>query len=300
MVLRPDGSTYDAYIGTVASWSHVYNDVAVDYSSQGFSIRADKKEGTDKVLFRLPKADTSYRYYAYSDENGEINAPANDTSINRSNAGKLRTNDKGYVTIALTANSSADNDLYVVGNPYMATLDMTAFFAGNPQFEVKYWTMTDGEQIAFDSESLATIAPMQSFFVMLKAGGTRNAFFTSEMTTQSADASTLQETTRTNTAYQYPRLTLTAESNGMRSRAIIVETPEGHAEYQADEDVQTLFDSNTADQPTPYTTAGQQAASSNKVPEISMILFGVHSNDNETAVTVVVEGAAELTTPPSS
>ena len=50
-------------------WSHVYNSVWEKYAGgEGYSIKPELAgEDGGKVLFRLPKADDSYKYY---DEGG--------------------------------------------------------------------------------------------------------------------------------------------------------------------------------------------------------------------------------------
>ena len=73
-----------------------------------------------------------------------------------------------------------------------------------------------------------------------------------------------------------PALTLTTEG----SKATIVLNEEAAAGYAANEDVETLFDSNLADVPMVYTVADGMAVSINQMPQIGMVPFGVVCNDN--------------------
>ena len=198
LVLKPDGNTYDAYKGKVANWSHVYNDVEVDYSVQGFSIKADKKDGNDvKVMFRIPKADDKYRYFSYCDESSTPVSPTNEKTIVRSEPSKLRTDGAtdGVITVALATNADANNELYLMCNPYMATLDMTAFFAANTHLEAKYWTIAEGKQsISSEITTLGDVKPLQAFLVKpitktavnFNPGMTKNTAQTTRTTTRSS------------------------------------------------------------------------------------------------------------------
>ena len=288
IVLKPDGTKYDAYKATVASWSYVFNDVAVDYSSQGFSIKPDRQDaqGT-KVLFRLPKADTSYRYYTYDDKTGNISATDNTTAITRNNSGKLRTygTTGGNITIPLATNGHSTNDLYLMSNPYMATIDMNQFFAANPQFEAKYWIVTSSEQKTYIQGTLSYMVPMQSFLVKLKAGGTASATFTPAMTVKrSVGSGTL---TRGNEGIA--ALTITAQRNEARSTATILLDGIANNDFMDSEDAEALFDSNLGELPTIYTVAGQQATSINVLPEIVSTPLGLQSDDLS-EVTVTFDG----------
>ena len=170
IVLKEDGGTYDAYKGRVANWSHVYNDVKVDYSVQGFSIKADKKDGTNEVMFRLPKADTEYRYFAYDDVSTTPASDGHNTDIARTDPGKLRTHGSanGNINVELATNADSNNKLYLMCNPYMATLDMNAFFATNTHLEAKYWTIAAGKQsISNDITGQIDVKPLQAFLVKI-------------------------------------------------------------------------------------------------------------------------------------
>ena len=295
MVLKPDGTKYDAYKATVASWSYVYNDVAVDYSSQGFSIKPDRQDaqGT-KVLFRLPKADTSYRYYTYDDKTGNISATDNTTAITRNNSGKLRTygTTGGNITIPLATNGHSTNDLYLMSNPYMATIDMNLFFAANPQFEAKYWLVTSSEQKTYIQGTLSYVVPMQSFFVKLKAGGTASATFTPAMMVKRSVASG----TLTRGDNGIASLTITAQRNELRSTATIVIDAAADNDFIDSEDAEALFDSNLAEMPTIYTVAGLQTTSINVLPEIISTPLGLQSDDSG-EVTICFDGVESIASP---
>lgn len=142
-------------------WGHTFNDVQVPYHTSdnaladnlaGFSIRAHKKDQTDKVQIRLPKADTTYDYFEWND----VADPAADTGIktvSKPNFDYKIDDDTGTNTMVtlftvptsnrlVTDEHQHDGDLrysvdamqqngdyLLVGNPYMVSIDMNRFFA---------------------------------------------------------------------------------------------------------------------------------------------------------------------------
>ncbi|MDO4160714.1 MAG: hypothetical protein Q4D41_09685 [Prevotellaceae bacterium] len=170
-----DGAT--STMALTANWSGVYNDLDVSYSPGiGFSL---KVPGTDDATFRLPKADTSYKYYNADGTVSSIDA----VTISRTNANKLATDDMftrveysysesttGSDLVITLPESSSDEGYYLIGNPFMAELNMSEFLAGNNDvFEQKYWK-SDGvvgipASGLITEETTGTIQPLESFFV---------------------------------------------------------------------------------------------------------------------------------------
>lgn len=106
------------------NWSHVYNDASESYDGvNGIAIKVGKKIGTN-ALMRLPKADTSYQYYDGGDK--EIGSPVN---VEKATSGQFKVTTE-TVTQTLS-NESSNNKLYLVGNPYMVSIDMERFFKVN-------------------------------------------------------------------------------------------------------------------------------------------------------------------------
>ena len=296
IVLRTDGSTYDAYSGKVSTWTHVYNDVLVDYSSQGFSIKADRRTGTGKVLFRLPKADTHYRYFAVEDEEGQIDSPANTVELSRDQPYRLRTDASadGNVTIRLADNSDADNDIYLLGNPYMATINMQQFFAINTQLEAKYWTIEADEQYSYsEATGLGSIAPLRSFMVQLKAGGSKQISFQPTMTLPMG-------TTTTSTRMEQgllQSLTLALRADRYQSEAYLHIDDSADMAFCPSEDTEALFDSNLDSRIALYTIAGTQAVGINSVPGLSTIPMGIWGGEEGETVYFSLRGQGDLSIP---
>lgn len=286
-------------------WSHSYNDATVAYApgngDNGFSLRAHKRDQQAKALIRLPKADISYTYYNIEDgveDEGGHGAVVKDDGNKRNLLADAQTvGDYAPVTMTLD-NYSEGNDIYLVSNPYMASLDMNLFFEANADVigeSRKLWTIVDGEVKVSPTESgaLATIAPGQAFFIKVPGGKDKEVKFTTNMVTNQkvdfngnlqAAMAKFTEAERRKRAQQ--ALVMTARSDGKKSTAIVRLNTEADEDFQDREDVETLYDSNLTDVPTLYTIAGDQAVSVNSLPAIGAVPLGiVCATDTQAEVT---------------
>lgn len=276
------------------NWSALYNKVDEAYTpGTGFSLKV--QDATGNVTFRLPKADDSYTYYSQGGTPGEIS-----TSISRDNAYRLKSDElyernininasgqkKDPITISLP--EAAHGDYYLVGNPFMAHLDMVEFFNENTSFAEMYWLVTEkGQEVAVGgsgdgliSTGTGKIAPLQSFFVKLKtdeAGNLveapENITFTQEMQTLGGTGDGLRSANA---------LTITATtSDGRTSRAAVAYDMAASADYEASEDAELFLDSNLGDVPMVYSVAGTMATSINRTSELYNIPLGVYGSKQE-------------------
>jgi len=298
LVYKKGGGSEDAYVVDYVDWSWVYNKVEETYKpGYGFSVKPDNVVN-NKVLFRLPKGDTQYMYYSY-------NTPAtggNNTTITRTNPGKFQTIGSAFeVTIT---NETTGNNLFLVGNPFMATLDMEKFFQQNTGLEKKYWILTAAGQGAavFDSNTnnLVTsltgaeqyIAPIQGFFVKgLTSDKAATIKFTPDMVVEKPAGGKLRSTQASQMESNGNELLLKAERNGYQSSILIVKRADAENEYNSEEDVELLLDSNLSDVPSLYSVAGDRAAIINVQADSKSIPLGVYGENNE-LVTITISGAA--------
>ncbi len=93
-------------------WSNTYNDATVDYSKGAFSVMVmNHLKGNDtsngKSVIRLPKEDTMYDYYKFS-ENGSDNG-GTDTDLGTIQSGKDRAKNRGRLKTDLLLPTSAQN-----------------------------------------------------------------------------------------------------------------------------------------------------------------------------------------------
>ena len=265
-------------------WGHTYNDVQVPYSNlAGFSIRAHRKDQTDKVLIRLPKADTSYEYYDWSDTSSDP-AAVDVKGVAKPNVNKLVSDyqdDTDTETSPLTftiSNMQQNGDYVLVGNPFMVSLDMKKFFETNSTLGTDgYWTFTAGAAEAHAIPTAAKTAtgiikPLQAFFV--KKGTATQITFNKEMQIDGnfPTPPTVLGGTRGGEVAAVTLKAVSEEGSSVASIAIGEEASDG---YDEGEDVETLFDSNLDDVPMVYTVAGNKAVSIDVRRKLDVVPFGV-------------------------
>ena len=287
-------------VAVAGNWSALYNDVAEAYTpGTGFSLKVqdlpEPTSGSEAVAkFRLPKADPKYSYYSYPQENQN---PVEGVDIPRYTPGRLRSDtlftrntnlSDGKVgkPIEVTLSQNGDSRYYLVGNPFMAHLDMNAFFSRNTGFAKKYWLVTEGNQSAAVGTGSDTdngwitvggdvnIAPLQSFFVERTSGeGNVKVTFTQDMQTLGGTGDGLRSANA---------LTITATTtDGRTSRAAVAYDMAASADYEASEDAELFLDSNLGDVPMVYTVAGTMATSINRTSELYNIPLGVYGSKQE-------------------
>ena len=227
--------------------------------------------------------------------------------IDRPNAGRLKSDDiyhrtetntsYGSVThkeFTVTLSESANGEYYLVGNPFMAHLDMNAFFGENTNLQRTYWlvdnnsqTVATGTEEDLTSNSPSadnTVAPLQSFFVKLGENQTApvNITFTHDMQVLGGTSDGLRSTSDV--------LYLTAtNADGKVSRAAVAYSGMASDDYRSGEDAELFLDSNLGDVPMVYTVAGTMATSINTRTACERVPLGVYGMRDE-EVTLRFEG----------
>jgi hypothetical protein len=286
-IFKTDHTSTDAYISS--NWSYVYNEVSEPYSpGTGFVIKPIYgTPGVSKLLFRLPKNDASYSYYSY-----DGNTTGDNTAITRTNNGKLALdNAAANVNLNIT-NQSGANDIFLVGNPMMASLDMKLFFDQNTSLERKFWIITTNglstAQIAADGVITTSgadvltrnIAPMQAFFVK-RADGSNTSSIALNPSMSIAASSTSQLRSADNENNSCKKLTLTANGNDFTSSTVIVKKEGAYDSYDSKEDVLLIHDENLIEKPSLFTLTGNKAVMINTVSNIDSIPLGILSKTDQ-------------------
>ena len=284
-------------------WSHVYNKLDENYSEgKGFALKAGDQYKTlsAKWLFRLPKEDEEYKYFkpdgGYSDLKVSVPKPEKYMlNVPYSNEPSLL----GEISQPLTANTHSNNLYYIVGNPYTASLSMYRFLNGNPSFERKVWTLDNGVLNAhiipegtYNRKDDYIIEPMQGFFVKVKEGATvSQAYFTLMMTTDrwTSGGSAISETPA--------KMSINVVENGKRmAMAKVVVEDDADDDFNDDEDIELLNNTELEDIPQVYTIASTQAAALNALPKIGILPFGVIAKEKK-MVAVELEANRYLDAP---
>lgn len=294
-----EGQTTNANVGFNTStpmWSAAYNDASVPYTAgAGFSIKAaNASDGTPgSLVFRFPKADTNYEVSTGTIERANEGRLFISGLLDRSNPLALVRKDD--VTAEFVA--SQDGKYMIVGNPYMAPLDLQKFFDINTNLTGMYWTETeqgpgaggsdgDGNNWLDPSET-STIAPYGAFFVeKTNATGDNTVKFTADMQKFDSEAGTTAN------------FTITAENESGRSGAALAYADNADNGYEAAEDVQLMSNllGNNANELSVYTVAGDKAASVNRVKDLQQIPLGVFAADGD-VTTLTFTGVEALLEP---
>lgn len=278
-------------------WSSAYNDASVPYvAGGGFSIKGVLKDATS-LLFRFPKADTNY---GVSTE-----------TLNRTNAGKLlvtdlldRSNPLNYApkeNVTVTLTPSADGKYLMVGNPFMAPLDVQAFVESNSDvLAQKYWissnlttaAVTYDENSKTWSDGTSLIAPYAVFYVQIAETATpdEKGNFIVKFT---ADMQKF-ETTSTGEGSQTVSLKITAEdAEGSSSAAVRYAASASNGFGMEDAQMISGLTGNADNAPKVYTVAGNTAVSVNQLKDAQRIPLGVTAADGS-VVTLTFSGVAAV------
>ena len=283
-------------------WSSAYNDASVPYvAGGGFSVKGILNQGqqqssTEKLLFRFPKADTKYTV-----------STAENKTVDRTTAGKLlvskmvdRSNPLLYVhpdVVSATLTPSADGKYLMVGNPFMAPLDVQAFVAANSDvLAQKYWIRSDltTAAVTYDgtrwSEGTSLIPPYSVFYVEAKTPSTATAGVEVKFT---ADMQQF-ETTSTDAGSQAASLKITAEAaEGSSSAAVRYAASASNGFGMEDAQMISGLTGNADNAPQVYTVAGNTAVSVNQLKDAQRIPLGVTAADGS-VVTLTFSGVAAV------
>lgn len=312
-VVAADGYDYSAQVNydaanedveyVTSEWSHPFNDMKQAYArGMGYSLYPEPKEATadaSVALFRLPKADNSFDYY---DHTGNKKNPQSTGMIDRSLNGLLLTNNsktdnpmKLNGVIEVTPEETQQrNGYFLVGNPYMASIDMKLFLQDNPQLFEKYWIVDNGTLRAFgkdESFGLGRVAPMQAFFVKATTGA-----LLTNIVFNPSQCAILFNTGKNNVNRRNTAITLHASNAKGQSMARVLTHEEADNDFDDREDVEVIFDKDLTSAPQVYTVSGNCAAAINHLTSLRNVPLGVEATTDD-EVQFSVSGTALLPEP---
>ena len=250
------------------------------------------------MLFRFPKADTNYG--------------VSTGTLNRTNAGKLlvtdlldRSNPLNYApkeNVTVTLTPSADGKYLMVGNPFMAPLDVQAFVESNSDvLAQKYWIgdMSEDNAVAFTengwSAQTSLIAPYSVFYVEALGHETEAETINDANVTVKFTADMQKfETTSTGEGSQTASLKITAEdAEGSSSAAVRYTASASNGFGMEDAQMISGLTGNADNAPKVYTVAGNTAVSVNQLKDVQRIPLGVTAADGS-VVTLTFSGVAAV------
>lgn len=290
---QPEATTPAEISFSSLLWSHVYNDVTEKYDNTGFSIKAGDayypaNYRDEKVLFRLPKADSQYTYY---NPDGTTEVKTEPIGLRTIENNLLIDKDckedaPGAKGMPLSDNYQHKSDFVMLYNPYMSTLDIKKFISANANSidGSEFWTMKasqteSGNANVLEKVTEGYIAPMQAFFVKKQATA-ETVNFTAAMT---VDARKSKGAAASNDG---ATISIKASNSRGTSYARVAIVSGSSDDYDNTEDTEMISDANIGDIPHIYTVAGGKALSLDVLPSIDWLPIGILAdNDDEVETT---------------
>lgn len=304
----PTEAKTDAVDLKMGYWSHIYNKVDERYASGGdavtfggFSIKAGNsllpKDKSKNALIRLPKEDQSYQYYDYD---GSSSSGKQATVSKGTGHGKLLVaynNDEKHLApmVQRLDDAGKNSGFYLVANPYTCSISLKKLLEANDGLQPTAWLVEKDQvvSVAVTSDKDFAIQPTQAFFVKKKDGATVGEVkFTSQMYVDRLITSGLQMASD----YQENVSVTVTSGDGRQSQARIVVRKQSTEGYDADEDVEMLYDENLKRIPQVYTVSDEHAVAVNAVPAISWMPMGVLA-DCKQQVSLSLTGIDKLSSP---
>ena len=278
-------------------WSSAFNDASVPYTvGSGFSLKHGVADG---ALFRLPKDDKSYDV-ATGDIDRTGNGVLKSTVLVERDPDMEKTEIHDYFTATLTP--SADGRFYIVGNPFMAQMDVAKFLAANSDvLQPKCWMTTaggdpltaaadaEGGWTTSDGSTSLLLPPYGAFYAEAVEGVTGPVTVKFYGEHQQLKGWTAPGTGTTQAA----AMTVSCASAAGTSTAAVRCTPDAADGFGVG-DVQ-LVRGLTADvsQPTVYTVAGATAVTVDSRGRGGQVPLGVYAPDGMVS-TLTFTGVAAL------
>lgn len=294
------GNNVNGSVSFSNNWSAAYNDAGVAYEpAEGYSIRG-RKTGATQLVFRLPKADDTYQNaQAFTRDENKVGKLLISDLYNRSNPNQPNTQEN--ISVQLTAANGdgnyGDGNYLMVGNPYMAELDLQKFLEANNDVLTQQYTYVNaaGETATasyntktskwktngVDADN-AFIKPYGVFYALPLTEGA-----TSATVKFSADMQRLTPATTTENPDEqaYTGMLIEASSERGTSKASVNYASTASDNYLRTEDAALLTGIGENAVPHVFTAADNMAITVNQLQGQTRIPLGVYADANE-AVTL--------------
>lgn len=300
---KVDGEITDA--GTAGSgrtvsydetrWTPPFNALAEKYLlGMGFSLKADAEDLPVTTLkFRLPKEHAKYYYYNEKNQKTDLYEDITRTDVGELFADRSNTNDGGLSFVVYV---DEDSEYFLVGNPFMAHINIEKFFEGNTGIsEVKVYDgnamnsaiLCDGEGLLTnnntDKKDWTSIAPMQAFFVKAgsKAKSWQITFKKDMLETKPEDAQPLRVSQSRAAETDADRIVIKARVGDVESSAVVRFSAGASAGFVPGEDASLLVDNEVRPSVQVFTLAGDRAADIQQTPDVDRLTLGLMADGGE-------------------
>lgn len=240
-------------------WSRTFNAVSTPYViGQGFAVRVGKGGGTATYKFHFPKNHSEYNYYSADG----IWRKKESFTRSRSN-GKFMA-DYGNFLSTMTLKRMSSGDKFLMGNPFMANIDIAKFIAANGLTGVI--TYDGGGQYSGPIQS-GTIAPMQAVFLCATTSGeSMQVKFTEDML--SVDKKSETPVTLASC------LRITASKSGQTSQCAVGISVSNKNGYDVHEDITMIIGSEVKPEIAVFSIADGKALSVQRTQSPTQIPLG--------------------------
>ena len=264
-------------------WTPPYNAVSQSYElGQSFSLMAGKSKNGKEATFRFPKTHTEYNYY---DLLG--NPTGMKESVHNEGVAKGRFADDeqwSNGTLTVTVTNDIENNVFLVGNPFVSHLDLKEFMTKNGISEVKLYDgntynpliLIDGQLVSLNEETSGYVKPMEAFFVTIDSKAASKDFtFTSDMQTATSGTASVQSRSGSVSASQMLRLT--ASVSGYDAQCLLRVSRKASEGVVSGEDTRLLIDGEAHPEVAVYTVADGEALDIQQIPaEVTRVPLGFY------------------------
>lgn len=156
-------------VGT-ATWSQDFNSVNTKYElGQGFLLRAGAPSDRNGYTFHFPKNHSTYSYF---NSDGTFTGKKADIARNGSQIGQLALAGNGEVTLK----NKTPGKTFLLGNPYMAHINVAKLMAENPAIKevrvcrTRKYNPTapiEGQTVSSRDDNTLLVAPMEACFIIV-------------------------------------------------------------------------------------------------------------------------------------
>lgn len=170
VAIEKDENLNGTDVGT-AQWSADFNAVNTEYAvGQGFLLKAGASTDRNSYTFRFPKTHGIYTYFR-----SDGTSTGKTEAINRAaeNIGQFAMTLPGTVTL----NNKESGTVFLMGNPFMAHLDVSKLMGANSGIEeirvcngssYNRNETVESQTVSSKNNSNLLVAPMEAFFVVVK------------------------------------------------------------------------------------------------------------------------------------
>lgn len=263
---------------TETQWTKPYNALAQSYQlgdGNGFSLWVDNGNLPESQLFvfKFPKMHSQYTYVSDLNESTGVNE-----KIARSNVGRFiseNTSGKTSMPLSVPLVNKAASEIFIVGNPFMTHIDVAKFLVGNTN--IGFVKVYDGN--TNNTITTGVIAPMQSFFVVLKSGASTNTTiqFTADMLTTNNGVSIRNSLTRSSCNEMIGNDIQIQASSGSIVHTTLLRHRRGTDNgYKLGEDSEMLFDSGVKPIVSIFTITDTRALDFQQFDNSTSIRIGIY------------------------